>query len=189
MLDGMDHFWRMRSHMDLQALPAAQQDKVLPFIRQWADSADGLTAAALFAAQHQFFRTRQATVQACAAFDYVLSPVAPITAFDAQLASPTNDPLRPLEHIAFTVPFNMSEQPSISVPCAQSTQGLPIGLQITGPRFDDLGVLQMARAFEQLRAPLPPYPSAPAALQRDMAQAAPQTTAIAADPIPVPAAV
>ncbi|WP_312594196.1 amidase [Comamonas terrigena] len=189
MLDGMDHFWRMRSHMDLQALPAAQQGKVLPFIRQWADSAEGLTAAALFAAQHQFFRTRQATVQACAAFDYVLSPVAPITAFDAQLASPTNDPLRPLEHIAFTVPFNMSEQPSISVPCAQSAQGLPIGLQITGPRFDDLGVLQMARAFEQLRAPLPPYPSAPAALQRDMAQAAPQTTAIAADPIPVPAAV
>jgi hypothetical protein len=39
MLDGMDHFWRMRSHIDLQALPAAQQDKVLPFIRQWADSA------------------------------------------------------------------------------------------------------------------------------------------------------
>jgi hypothetical protein len=41
MLDGMDHFWRMRSHIDLQALPAAQQDKVLPFIRQWADSAAG----------------------------------------------------------------------------------------------------------------------------------------------------
>jgi Asp-tRNA(Asn)/Glu-tRNA(Gln) amidotransferase A subunit family amidase len=69
----------------------------------------------VFAAQHQFHRTRQATVQACAAFDYVLSPVAPITAFDAQLASPTNDPLRPLEHIAFTVPFNMSEQPAASV--------------------------------------------------------------------------
>jgi Asp-tRNA(Asn)/Glu-tRNA(Gln) amidotransferase A subunit family amidase len=105
-----------------------------------------------------------------------------------QLASPTNDPLRPLEHIAFTVPFNMSEQPAASINCG-SRPGLPIGLQIAGPRFDDLGVLQVARAFEQLRAPLPPWPSAPAALQRDMAQAAPQTTAIAADPIPVPAAV
>ncbi|MDR3004475.1 MAG: amidase, partial [Acidovorax sp.] len=162
MLDGMDHFWRMRSHMDLQAMPATQQAKVLPFIRQWADSAHGLTAAAVFAAQHQFFRTRQATVQACAAFDYVLSPVAPITAFDAELAAPTNDPLRPLEHIAFTVPFNMSEQPAISVPCALSSQGLPIGLQITGARFDDLGVLQVARAFEQLRAPPPAWPQPPA---------------------------
>jgi Asp-tRNA(Asn)/Glu-tRNA(Gln) amidotransferase A subunit family amidase len=95
-------------------------------------------------------------VQACAAFDYVLSPVAPITAFAAQLASPTNDPLRPLEHIAFTVPFNMSEQPAASINCAQRPSGLPIGLQIAGARFDDLGVLQVARAFEQLRAPLPP---------------------------------
>ncbi len=40
MLDGMDHFWRMRSHIDLQALPAARRDKVLPYIRTWADSAD-----------------------------------------------------------------------------------------------------------------------------------------------------
>ena len=161
MLDGMDHFWRMRSHMDLQALPAAQQAQVLPFIRQWADSAAGMTAPALFAAQHQFFRTRQATVQACAAFDYVLSPVAPITAFDAQLASPTNDPLRPLEHIAFTVPFNMSEQPAASVNCGYTTAGLPIGLQIAGPRFDDLGVLQVARAFELIREPQRAWPQPP----------------------------
>jgi len=164
MLDGMDHFWRMRSHMDLQAMPAAQREKVLPFIRQWADSASGLTAAALFGAQHQFFRTRQATVQACAAYDYVLSPVAPITAFDAQLAAPTNDALRPLEHIAFTVPFNMSEQPAISVPCAHTADGLPIGLQIAGQRFNDLGVLRIARAFEQLRGPLRPWPRPPQAM-------------------------
>ena len=32
MLDGMDHFWRMRSHIDLRALPAARRDKVLPYI-------------------------------------------------------------------------------------------------------------------------------------------------------------
>lgn len=164
MLDGMDHFWRMRSHMDIKTLPATQQAKVLPFIRQWADSAGAFTATHLFAAQHQFFRTRQATIQACAGYDYVLSPVAPITAFAAELASPTDDPLHPLEHISFTVPFNMSEQPAISVPCAQSTAGLPIGLQIAGPRFDDLGVLQIARAFEQLRGPLPNYPAAPVAI-------------------------
>ena len=192
MLDGMDHFWRMRSHMDLQALPAAQRDQVLPFIRHWADSAAKLTAPALFAAQHQFFRTRQATVHACAAFDYVLSPVAPITAFAAELAAPTDDPLHPLEHIAFTVPFNMSEQPAISVPCAMSSTGLPIGLQIAGPRFDDLGVLQIARAFEQLRKPLPPYPPAPAAIESGVQQApsatTSPTTAPATDPAPAPAA-
>ncbi|WP_310503048.1 amidase family protein, partial [Raoultella terrigena] len=64
---------------------------------------------------------------------------------------------------AFTVPFNMSEQPAASVPCGHTAAGLPIGLQIAGPRFDDLGVLRVARAFEQVRGPLPAWPRPPAA--------------------------
>ena len=38
MLDGMDHFWRMRSHLDMASLPAERRALVLPFIRAWADS-------------------------------------------------------------------------------------------------------------------------------------------------------
>ena len=99
-----------------------------------------------------------ATVQACNAFDYVLSPTSPVPAFAAELPSPTNDPLRPLEHIGFTVPFNMSEQPAASINCGYTADGLPIGLQIVGARFDDLGVLQVARAFELLRPPQRAWP-------------------------------
>ncbi|WP_024539617.1 amidase [Comamonas badia] len=161
MLDGMDHFWRMRSLMDLRQLPPAQRDKVLPFIRAWAESAQGLNAEQIYHASQQFHVTRVATVLACSQVDYVLSPTAPITAFDAELPSPTNDPLRQLEHIAFTVPCNMSEQPAASLPCGMTRDGLPIGLQIAGQRFDDLGVLQVARAFEQLRDPLPAWPAPP----------------------------
>ncbi len=161
MLDGMDHFWRMRSWMDLCRLDAPRREKVLPFIRTWAESAADFSAAHLYEASQQFYTTRVATVRACSQVDYVLSPTAPITAFDALLPAPTNDPMRPLEHIAFTVPFNMSEQPAASVACAVTQAGLPIGLQIAGPRFDDLGVLQLAHAFEQLRAPLPPWPRPP----------------------------
>ena len=161
MLDGMDHFWRMRSLTDLRQLAPAQLDKVLPFIRHWAESAAGFDGPQVFDASSQFHATRLATVHACAPFDYVLSPVAPITAFAAELPAPTGDPLRPLEHIAFTVPFNMSEQPAASIHCGCSADGLPIGLQIAGQRFDDLGVLQIAHAFEQLRGPQPPWPQPP----------------------------
>ncbi|SEA59253.1 amidase [Acidovorax soli] len=163
MLDGMDHFWRMRSYIDLQALPAAQQGKVLPYIRAWADSAAGLSGTAVFHASQQFHLTRLATVRACNAFDYVISPVAPMPAFAAELPSPTDDPLRPLEHIGFTVPFNMSEQPAASVNCGYTTglHPLPIGLQIAGRRFDDLGVLQLAHAFEQIRPPQRAWPQPP----------------------------
>ncbi|WP_428002357.1 amidase [Acidovorax sp.] len=161
MLDGMDHFWRMRSFTDLQALPAVRREKVLPYIRAWADSAEGMSGTAVFNASQQFHLTRVAAVKACNAFDYVISPVAPNVAFQAELPSPTNDPLRPLEHIGFTVPFNMSEQPAASVNCGYTEAGLPIGLQIAGVRFDDLGVLQVAHAFELIRAPQRPWPQPP----------------------------
>ena len=97
----------------------------------------------------------------------VLSHRAPNAPAPFDWPSPTNDPLRGLEHIGFTVPFNMGEQPAISVNCgymdSPGTPGaaLPIGLQIAGQRFDDLGVLQMARAFEQLRGPQRAWPAEP----------------------------
>jgi aspartyl-tRNA(Asn)/glutamyl-tRNA(Gln) amidotransferase subunit A len=160
-LDGMDHAWRMRSHMELLALPAARKARVLTYIQQWADSAAGLTGPQVFNAFSQFHATRVATVHACQPFDFVISPTSPMPAFAAELPSPTNDPLRPLEHIGFTVPYNMSEQPAASINCGYTRSGLPIGLQIAGQRFDDLGVLQVARAFELLRDPQQPWPQPP----------------------------
>jgi aspartyl-tRNA(Asn)/glutamyl-tRNA(Gln) amidotransferase subunit A len=59
------------------------------------------------------------------------------------------------------VPFNMSEQPAASINCGYSSGGLPIGLQIAGRRFDDLGVLRVSRAFEQIRDPQRPWPEPP----------------------------
>lgn len=161
MLDGMDHFWRMRSHVDMRALAPEAKARVLPYIQQWADSAEGMTGEAVYRAFHQFHLTRIAAVNACRPFDYVISPVSPVPAFAAELPSPTNDPLRPLEHIGFTVPYNMSEQPAASINCGYTSTGLPIGLQIAGKRFDDLGVLQVARAFEIVREPQRPWPLPP----------------------------
>jgi aspartyl-tRNA(Asn)/glutamyl-tRNA(Gln) amidotransferase subunit A len=161
LLDGMDHAWRMRSHLDMAALAPEQRAKVLPYIRAWADSAAGMPGPQVFAALSQFHATRVTTVNACHPFDYVISPTSPVPAFAAELPSPTNDPLRPLEHIGFTVPYNMSEQPAASINCGYTSDGLPIGLQIAGRRFDDLGVLQVSRAFELLRGAQRPWPVPP----------------------------
>ena len=95
MLDGMDHFWRMRSHIDMKALSPAKKAKVLPYIQAWGDSAAGMGGEEVFRAFNQFHATRLAAVQACGAFDYVISPTSPVPAFPAELPSPTNDPLRP----------------------------------------------------------------------------------------------
>jgi aspartyl-tRNA(Asn)/glutamyl-tRNA(Gln) amidotransferase subunit A len=163
MLDGMDHFWRMRSWVDMKALAPPKKAKVLPYIQRWGDSAANMTGEQVFKAFSQFHATRVAAVNACRAFDYVISPTSPVPAFAAELPSPTNDPLRPLEHIGFTVPFNMSEQPAASINCGYTRGGLPIGLQIVGQRFDDLGVLQVSRAFEMIREHQRPWPEPPSA--------------------------
>ncbi len=52
---------------------------------------------------------------------------------------------------AFTFPFNMTGQPAATVPCGFTRDGLPIGLQIVGRRFDDVTVLRAAAAFEAAR--------------------------------------
>ena len=161
MLDGMDHLWRMRSLIDMNTLPPERRAKVLPYILQWAESAAGFSGEHVFRALTQFYATRVAAVNACAKYDYVISPVSPNMPAPADHASPTNDPLRPLEHIGFTVPYNMSEQPAASINCGYSTAGLPIGLQIAGQRFDDLGVLKVSRAFELIREPQRAWPQPP----------------------------
>nr|WP_295082965.1 amidase [uncultured Roseateles sp.] len=158
MIDGLDKFWRMRSWLDFCKLPAERQALVLPYIHAWIETAAGLSAAELFEGYSQMAAFREAAVAACEPFDYVLSPVSPVPAFAAEWASPLNDPARPFEHIAFTLPFNMSEQPAASINCGYTAAGLPIGLQIIGKRFDDVGVLSLSAAFEQLRAPQRAWP-------------------------------
>ena len=161
MIEGLDRFWRMRSWLDFAALPAERQARVLPYIRAWISTGATLSGAEVFAGFSQMGAIRDATVAATLPFDVVLSPVAPVPAFQAEWASPIDDPERPFEHIAFTLPFNMSEQPAASIHCGFTAGGLPIGLQIAGRRFDDLGVLQVARAYEAMRGAQRPWPAPP----------------------------
>ncbi len=162
MIDGLDRFWRMRSWLDYRALPPERQARVLPYIRHWIARGEHLTGEEVFSGYSQMGAMREAAVAALQGLDALLSPVSPDTAFPAEQASPRNDPERPFEHIAYTVPFNFSEQPAIAVPAGHSPAGLPIGLQIAGHRHDDLGVLRIARLWERLRPALRPWPRPPA---------------------------
>lgn len=164
MVDGLDRFWRLRAWLDLQAMPAEARERVLPYIRDWAEPASSYSAAQVFHGQAQMAALRDAAAAASEAFDFIVSPTSPVPAFAAELASPLHDPARPFEHIAFTLPWNMGEQPAITLPCGMTpavARPLPIGLQISGRRHDDLGVLRLARAWERLRAPLPAFAARP----------------------------
>ncbi|MCI2417225.1 amidase [Saccharopolyspora sp. K220] len=83
-------------------------------------------------------------------YDLLLTPTVPIPAFEAgrEVPSGSANP-RWTSWTPFTYPFNMTQQPAASVPCGHTTDGLPIGLQIIGPRHADAKVLRAARAYEQ----------------------------------------
>lgn len=158
MLDGLDRFWRMRALIETSTLPPERYALLLPYIREWLEAARGYDGAAVFTGFDQIMRIREAGAAAFRPYDFVISPVAPDTAFPAAQASPLDDPARPFEHIGFTVPWNMTGQPAAAIDCGHDADGLPIGLQIVGHRFDDLGVLQLAAVHERLRGPQRPWP-------------------------------
>ncbi|MCW5626857.1 MAG: amidase, partial [Burkholderiales bacterium] len=161
LLHGTDNFWRARAWSDLKNLDADRRANVLPFIRSWAESGAALSGEDVFHAYTQTVNLRAATNFALQPYDYVLSPVSPVSSFAAELPCPTNELPTALDHIGFTAPYNMGEQPAASINCGYTGEGLPIGLQIAGHRFDDLGVLQMARAWEVMRPEQKAWPQVP----------------------------
>lgn len=158
MLNGLDQFWRTRSWSDHVRLPPERRAKVLPFIREWIEGAEGLSGLDVYRGMARIFEISAATNRTCAGFDFIISPTAPVAGFAAEWPCPANDVSRALDHIGFTVAFNMSEQPAISVNGGFTEAGMPIGLHIAGRRFDDLGVLRMARAWERMRPAQRPWP-------------------------------
>ena len=160
MLDGWCCFFETRSHNDFVQLPPEKQAKVLPFIAEWCTwRAKNFTGRQVMQAHEQIMVMREAAVAACQPYDFVISPTSPILPYEADLACPGNDPHNALPHIAFTVPYNMSEQPAASLNWTFSSGGLPIGVQLIGRRFDDLGVLRLSRALEQMRPAQRPWPA------------------------------
>lgn len=90
------------------------------------------------------------------------TPTNQVEAFPADWASPLNDPQRPFEHIVFTVPWNMGEQPALSINCGFTAAGMPIGLQLVAPRFADTWLLRIGKTYEGWRGPIHGWPRPPA---------------------------
>jgi aspartyl-tRNA(Asn)/glutamyl-tRNA(Gln) amidotransferase subunit A len=88
-------------------------------------------------------------------WDLLVTPAVAVPAFD--VAPPGSRPMTPetmLGWTPFSYPFNLTQQPAITVPCGLTAGGLPIGLQFVGPMFDDTLVLRAAHAWERLH-PVP----------------------------------
>lgn len=80
-------------------------------------------------------------------YDVLLTPTSPTVAFD--LGSKSNDPIEMYLSDICTVSVNIAGLPGISVPCGVDKEGMPIGMQLIGPRFSEETLLNTAYTFEQ----------------------------------------
>lgn len=91
--------------------------------------------------------------------DFIVTPTVPIFPFDAGRETPWDgEYARWYEWASFSFPFNLSQQPAISIPCSFSTNGLPVGVQIIGEKYQDSAVLRTAYTLERalnVKAPEP----------------------------------
>lgn len=106
-----------------------------------ANLQDALIARGEFASKMRVFTDR---------FDLLMTPSLATTAFDANLLSPTEDGVVWSDWTPYTATFNLTQQPAASVPCGYASSGLPVGLQVVGRPYDEIGVLTACHAYERL---------------------------------------
>ena len=82
--------------------------------------------------------------------DFILSPVAPTTAY--KIGEKTADPLSMYLGDIYTVPVNIAGLPSLSMPCADAPDGLPIGMQLIGRPFSEPELYRAGYAYEKTRS-------------------------------------
>ncbi len=148
----IDRVLQVRGLAEYRALPSHGPGDFTATVLDWCRPAEHYTALDFGAAMLEIARIRARVFAACDGFDYVISPTLPMVNFAAD--APCVDPAVPLGHATFTALFNQTGQPASSVCFGFDDRGLPIGVQVIGQRFDDLGVLQVSRTLEKAR-PVP----------------------------------
>ena len=87
--------------------------------------------------------------QAFTEVDAIVAPVSPFPAF--KIGEKVNDPLAMYLSDVYTLTGDLSGVPCMSVPCGESSEGLPIGLQIFTRHFDESAMFRLAFQYEQSR--------------------------------------
>lgn len=144
-----DRHWLAGAALRYSTMPEADRAKMDPGLRKAAARGMALTAIDLLAAQVARAHFGAAMDAAFKSVDIIVSPAVAYLPFDTRLdAPPTSGADNWPDWASFSYPLNLTGQPACVVPCGLSVEGLPIGLQIIGPRGGDALVLSVAKALE-----------------------------------------
>jgi aspartyl-tRNA(Asn)/glutamyl-tRNA(Gln) amidotransferase subunit A len=117
-------------------------------LREVAAEGAGYDAATYTDAMFRRFAVGHQINMLLADYDFLMTPTLPIPAFEAgqEVAEPSQK--RWTEWTPFSFPFNLTQHPAATCPCGFTSDGLPVGLQIVGPMYQEMRVMRAARAYE-----------------------------------------
>jgi aspartyl-tRNA(Asn)/glutamyl-tRNA(Gln) amidotransferase subunit A len=143
---------------DMSEFWPARSEEMTPVVSMMIQLAEGLRPSQVAEANAARYELLSAVSRVFEDVDFVLTPTTPTTAFDAEGPMPTEIDGRiltsPLHSVCFTFPFNLTGNPAISIPAGFDSEGLPVGLQVVGPRLSEPLLLSAARLMEEV-APWP----------------------------------
>jgi aspartyl-tRNA(Asn)/glutamyl-tRNA(Gln) amidotransferase subunit A len=158
-LEGVDSVFRTHWYSGaafvLKSFTAEQKAVMDPGLVQTAEQGARFTMLELYEAMHRRGAYGIEMNRFHQRYDLLLTPTVPLAAFDAgrNVADVVKEK-QWTDWTPFSYPFNLTQQPAATSPCGLTADGLPVGLQIVGPRYADARVLRAARAFESLQ-PIP----------------------------------
>jgi aspartyl-tRNA(Asn)/glutamyl-tRNA(Gln) amidotransferase subunit A len=126
-------------------------DLYQPMTRKRLEQASTIPAASYAAARRELDQLRRQADSAFSTVDLLISPTTVISPISIEAG--TEDPPLPTDgtpvEFRNTHMFDVLGLPAISVPCGFTRDGMPVGLQIAGPRFAESRVLALAHAYQQ----------------------------------------
>jgi aspartyl-tRNA(Asn)/glutamyl-tRNA(Gln) amidotransferase subunit A len=132
---------------------APARDAMDPGWLRLVDAAAGMSAGEHLRRLQERAVFCRRVVESFQAFDLLILPMLPVPAFAAEAEGPAEMDRAPLVPWArwtpFSYPFNLTGQPAASIPCGWTPDGMPVGLQVVGRRFDDANVLHFCAVLEQ----------------------------------------
>jgi Asp-tRNA(Asn)/Glu-tRNA(Gln) amidotransferase A subunit family amidase len=130
-------------------------DQMSPGIAELVAAGRDTTGAQYVDALHDKARYTRRWAEFFTGYDLLLLPSSQLTAFSVDLLTPTEIEGRPIDPFfddwcAVYLPANLTGMPATSVPAGFGDGGLPVGVQVMGPRWSDALTLRAAAAFEQV---------------------------------------
>ena len=148
-LDISTGLWFAGAYQVWQTLNPSQQALTDPDFKSQAELGAQLDANAIHALTQRRGVLGSHLRQFMQRFDLILTPSTAVTAFKALPAGHSvMNSAAMLGWTPFSYPFNLSQQPAISLPCGLTLDGLPMGVQLVAPMFGDAKLLQAAQALQ-----------------------------------------